>query len=367
MSDRRNLQPGDLSQGAFQRILLIKPSSLGDVIHALPVLHGLRARFPSAVIDWLIATPFVPLVDSHPDLNETIPFDRRRYGRIGRSPSATRDFMRFTRQLRERRYDLTVDLQGLFRSGYLSWASRAPVRIGFRSARECAWLFYTHRVEVPDPDMHAVDKNHLVGRYLGVQEAPIEFRLHLSQQVRDQATSLLAEAGVDAARSIVVVAPGARWETKRWPPSRFSETIDRLMSKDRVFCAVVGGPDEADLCRQVASLCKASPVDLSGRTTLPQLAALIERAGAVLCHDSAAVHLAVALNRPVVCMTGPTNPTRTGPYGRPEDVIRLDLDCSPCYLRRLEQCPHGHRCMRELAVADVVRALRDRLEADPPS
>lgn len=367
MSDRRNHKHDDLSQRAFQRILIIKPSSLGDVIHALPVLHGLRARFPSAVIDWLIATPFAPLVDSHPDLNETIPFDRRRYGRIGWSPSATWEFMRFTKRLRKRRYDLTVDLQGLFRSGYLSWASRAPVRIGFRSAREGAWLFYTHRVDVPDPDAHAVDKNYLVGRQLGFNETPIEFRLYLSQQVRDQVASLLAENGLGSSRLPVVIAPGARWETKRWPPSRFAETIDRLVSIDGVSCAVVGGPDEVDLCRQIVSLCKTRPVDLSGRTTLPQLAALIERAGVVLCHDSAAAHLAVALNRPVVCITGPTSPSRTGPYGRLDDVIRLDLDCSPCYLRRLERCMHGHRCMQDLAVSDVVQALRDRLEAKVPS
>jgi heptosyltransferase-1 len=363
VSDRHTRIGNELSGRAFQRILLIKPSSLGDVIHALPVLHGLRKRYPESTIDWLIATPFAPLVENHPDLNETILFDRRRFGRISRNPRAAMEFLRFTRELRCRRYDLTIDLQGLFRSGFLSWASRAPVRLGFRAAREGARVFYTHQIPVSDPDAHAVDKNFLVGAFLGFGDQPVEFNLGVDAKARDEVSRILESHSVNESGPLLVVAPGARWETKRWNPARFAETIDRFVSETGGRCVVVGGPDEVELCQPVASLGGSRPVDLSGSSTLPQLTALVARADVVLCHDSAVAHLAVALNRRVVCLTGPTNPRRTGPYGQLEAVLRLDLSCSPCYFRRLSQCRHNQRCMAELSVPVVVAKVRKALEA----
>ncbi|MHC4696972.1 MAG: glycosyltransferase family 9 protein, partial [Planctomycetota bacterium] len=146
-------------------------------------------------------------------------------------------------------------------------------------------------------------------------------------------------------------------ETKVWPPERFAETIDALHSRSDVRCVLLGGPDDVSLCERIARACRSEPISLAGRTDVRQLAAVVGLADVVLCHDSAAMHLAVALRRPLVCLIGPTNPRRTGPYGRPGDVVSLELDCAPCYLRRLSQCPHNHRCMRELGSDKVVSAL----------
>ena len=157
----------ELSGRSFDRMLLVKPSSLGDIVHALPVLHGLRTRYPRARIDWLAAPPFAPLLTGHPDLNDVVLFDRMRYGRMGTSPRAAKEFLDFVHGLRQRQYGLVIDLQGLFRTGFLSMASGAGVRIGFRNAREGAWLFYTHRIRVDDPDAHAVDRNYSVAKLLG--------------------------------------------------------------------------------------------------------------------------------------------------------------------------------------------------------
>lgn len=351
----------DLAQRDFARILIVKPSSLGDVVHALPVLHGLRVRYPRARIDWLVASPYAPLLEGHPELNEVLVFDRRRFGRVGRSARVALDFVRFLRELRSRRYDLVLDLQGLFRSGFLTRATGAPVRLGFRTAREAAWVGYTDYLPPGDADAHAVERNYQVAKVLGFAEVPVEFKLPVSERVQVEAAQLLNSSGVRAEDLIVAVAPGARWETKRWPVEHFAQTVGDLEGRSGVRCVLVGGSDEAELCGQVLQTAVSTPVNLAGRTSLPQLVAVLARADVVLCHDSAAAHLAAALDRPLVCLTGPTNPRRTGPYGRLAQVLQLPLDCAPCYLRRLSQCPHQHRCLRELEAGTVTAAVLEAL------
>lgn len=339
---------------------MIKPSSLGDVVHALPVLHGLRARYPAAKIDWLIGSAFAPLLEGHGELDDLILFDRTRYGRVGRSLQVTRQFATFLHDLRARRYDLVIDLQGLFRTGFLTWASGARVRIGFRDTREGAWVFYTDYVGTGsrDPDQHAVDRNYDVARLLGFQDVRIRFDLSLTESDRAEALSLIRQAGLPDGRGVLAVVPGARWETKVWLPARFAEVIDTLHGERGLRSMLLGGPDEVGLCHRIADASRSGPVNLAGRTTVRQLAGVIGLADVVLCHDSAAMHLAVALDRPLVCVIGPTNPHRTGPYRRLGDVVRLKLDCAPCYLRRLSQCRNNHRCMRDIETVRVVSALQ---------
>jgi len=351
----------DLSERQFERILLVKPSSLGDVVHALPVLHGLRARYPQARIDWLVGSAFAPLLEACAEVDRLVLFDRRRYRRLARDVSAVRDFVRFLRELRAARYDLVVDLQGLFRSGFLSRATRAGVRLGLGSAREGARIFYTHTVPVDDRDAHAVDRNYCVAQALGFGHVPVTFGLTLPPAVRAEASDLLRGEGVGPTEPWVAVVPGARWETKMWLPERFAAVIGRLQTDGR-RCVLLGGPEDADLCAEIAATAVSAPVNLAGRTQLGHLAALVGTADVVLCHDSGAMHLAVAQDRPVVCLIGPTNPRRTGPYHRPHEVLQIDLDCSPCYLRRRSQCAWEHRCMTELGVDAVVAAVHRALE-----
>lgn len=353
----------NLTQRAFERILLVKPSSLGDIVHALPVLHGLRTAYPDAMIDWLVASPFVPLIESHPEVDNVVPFDRARFSRLGRSLAVTADFVRFVKDLRRRKYDLAIDLQGLFRTGFLTWASGAAVRIGFRDAREGAAVFYSHKISPGDLEQHAVDRNYRVAEMLGFEEVEVEFDLALTDAIRAEASELLKTHIPAPYDELLFVAPGARWETKVWPVERFAATIDALQGASGLRCVLLGGRDEVTLCAGIEQACRTSPVNLAGRTSLSLLPALIERAAVVLCQDSAVMHLAVALNRPLVCLIGPTNPRRTGPYLRLEDVVSLDVDCSPCYLRKLSQCGHDHRCMKDLEVGPVVEAVERRLEA----
>lgn len=359
----RSHHTAPLAHRQFHRILLIKPSSLGDLVHAMPVLHGLRCRYPQARIDWLAGTAFAPLVEGHPDVCEVLRFDRRRYGRMLRDPRIAVEFAAFCRRLHRRRYDLVVDLQGLFRSGLLALATGASVRIGFAAARELAWVFYTHRIEVSGPQTHAVDRNYATARLLGFADVPITFDLAVTQAERQRVDQILAGADLAYGAPFAAILPGARWETKRWPEDRFTEVVEGLAERQALASVLLAGPDEADICDRIQAQCRCSVTNLAGKTALRELTAILERAAIVICHDSAPMHLAAALGRPLVCLLGPTNPARTGPYSKGARILQADLPCVPCYLRRLSQCRRDHACMTSLEVDNVLEAAAAALTA----
>ena len=351
-----------LDKREFRRILLIKPSSPGDIIHALPVLHGLRKRYPLAKLDWLVATAFVDFVAVDPAVDEIVPFDRKRFGTVGRGFGATREFVSFLAALRSRSYDLVVDLQGLFRSGFMAFVTGADVRLGFADARELAPIFYTHKIRAPRGDLHAADRNFAVAPMLGFGDAEMDFSVTTTNQDRTRASRLLAEADIESEEPFALLVPSTRWETKCWPPERFGELAVVIRERFDMKSVLVGGESDRDAGNAAAAAAAGSAVSLCGRTTLRELASLIESAAVVVTADSMPMHLAAALGRPLVALFGPTNPARTGPHGRIEDVLRIeDLACSPCYFRRLRQCPHDHACMLRLEVETVAEAVGRRL------
>jgi len=352
----------DLAKHEFDRILIIKPSSLGDVAHALPVLNGLRQRYPHARISWLIATGCRELLEGHPQIDELIPFDRKRYGQIGRSIRVTGEFMEFVAGLRERRFDLVIDLQGLFRSGFLAWASGAPTRIGFARAREFAWMFYSDRISPGDPDEHAVVRYYRVAPMLGFEDVPIEFRLHVPPEARANAGSLLADAGVGPGEPFALVTPGARWETKVWPARKIAAVCEHLYRVRGLKIVLAGGPGEMPDCRAVAAAADVPSGNLCGRTSLRDLIALIDASSILISNESGPMHVAVALGRPVAGVVGPTNPRRNGPFSANSRIVRHPLPCSPCYLKKLSQCRHEHACMRGVEAAEVIEAVEALLE-----
>lgn len=395
MSDRlkepndRAAEPGARREGAlrdrdFQRILLIKPSALGDVIHTLPVLARLRARYPHAQIDWLLTPALADLLAHHPDLSNVVIFDRKRLGRVARPIAAGAGVFGLLRDLRRPRYDLVIDLHGQIRSGLFALVTGAGTRIGFdrprraphpddrqlppsayrhgwTGAREGAWLAYTHRIPIPRLDVHAVDRYLRLGDLLGFGPGPVEFQLPIAATARERVRAKLAQLGVGDGQNLAVLSPGTIWETKRWTVAGFAAVAAALRERG-LTPVLVGAPDEADRCAAVAAAC-VDAVNLCGATSIPELAALIDRAAIVVTNDSGPMHLAAALNRPVVAIFGPTDDLWVGPYGQPRGAIRLDLACAPCYLRKLSRCRYDHRCMRDLTAERVIARLDDVLHS----
>jgi heptosyltransferase I len=361
----------------FDRILLIKPSALGDVIHALPVLVKLRARYPRARIDWLVTPDNADLVRRHPDLSNVVLFARREYARFGRSWSATLGLLKLYHTLWQNRYQLVIDLHGQFRSALFVLASAAPVRIGFdrplrrpwrpssptgppvpahgwTGTREGAWVTYSHRIPIPTLDVHAVDRYLWLAPLLGLDDGPPDFRIYLADETLERVTGWLRAEAI-AGRKLAVLAPGTTWHTKHWHVEGFTE-VARHLQRQGFAVVLVGAGRDVVRCRAIHAACPDC-LDLSGRTTPGELAAVIARAAVCVTNDSGPMHLAVALDRPVVSVFGPTNPVWIGPYGRPDDVAQAAVACSPCYYRRLSQCPHDHACMRQVSAAMVVERL----------
>jgi heptosyltransferase-1 len=348
-----------IERNRFGRILIIKPSSLGDIVDALPVLAELRRAYPRAHIAWLTNTEYAGLLDGHPYLDEVIPFDRRRFGRLWRQPAIVADLARVVAFVRGHEFDLVLDLQGLLRSALLSWVSGARVRVGFADARELAPLFYTHRVRCPPGVRHAVDRNLSVVRTLGIAPGPAHFELGLRPEEREAARRMLAAAAGRPLAHFCALLPGARWESKRWPARRWAELIG-LLQQEGHECVLLGAPEDRAIGHQIQRECAAAVVSLVGCTTLRQLAALLDLAQCVICQDSGPMHIAAALGRPVLALFGPTSAMRTGPYGPLARVVSRPIECAPCY-RRI--CPLKHQaCLKELTAAQVACELRALLE-----
>jgi heptosyltransferase I len=329
------------------RILIIKPSAIGDIVHALPVLNLIRRRWPGARVSWLVTPVCADLLAGHPQIDELIIFERKRFGAGWRSPRALAELWGFLRSLRAGRFDLVIDMQGLFRSGWMSWASRAPVRMGFYNAREFGWLFYTHRVK-NDLREHAVKRYLDLAEAIGCGREPVEFVLPIREADR-MAVSAMAPAGPYA-----VLAPGANWPTKRWPVQNYAALVEPMRREFGLACVVAGGPGDREIAAQIPGA-----TDLTGRTTLGELIALLAGAAVVVGNDSGPSHIAAALGRPLVTMYGPTSPSATGPWGKMDGVMLFDVPCHPCYSRH---CRMGdHRCLRQIGMEAVLGKIREQM------
>jgi len=322
------------------RILIIKPSSLGDVVHALPTVNLVRRRFPSATITWLINDELASLLKKDcPIIDGVIAFPRREFGKPWKLARA----LKFLRRLRAERFDLVIDLQGLLRSGIMTWATRAPRRIGLSDAREGSRFFYNEIVQVPRA--HAVERYLLAARHLGAEAGPVEFPLPSAAPDITYVDELLPKA-----RPLIAVNPSARWETKLWGDDRFAALIKKL-PRERVV--LTGSAADAARLEKLAQGC----VNLAGRTDLAQLAEVCRRCAVVITNDSGPMHLAAAVGTPVIAIFGPTDPALTGPYGKGHIVLRSGIPCSPCMSA---DCHHTPRmeCMQLVTVEQVLAAMK---------
>jgi lipopolysaccharide heptosyltransferase I len=335
-----------------RRVALLKPSALGDIVHSLPVLTALRRRFPHAHLTWVVNRGYEPLLRGHPDLDDTLPFDRgAARGGWGR---ALGYYRRFLSEMRQRQFDLIIDLQGLLRSGLMAVASGAERRVGLSSAREGAPWFYTDVVPVADYDaLHAVDRYWLVAEALGAGDLPKRF----SVPVPDDARCWADEALQECPRPWVVVGPGSRWRTKRWPPDYFAVLARQAQQHFGGTVLFVGGGEETDLAEAIRSRLRGPTCDLTGRTTLPQLAALLERADVVVANDTGPLHLAAALGRPVVAPYTCTSIRLTGPYGAFHGAVETTVWCQGSLLKRCKRL----ECMAELTPDRLWPTLHEAL------
>ncbi len=334
------------------RILLIKPSSLGDIVHTLPVVSALKARWPEAHLTWFVKRQWAELVERVEGVDRVWPVD-----------GTMLSWIQEGRRLRKERFDVAIDLQGLFRSGVLAGFSRAPVRIGFANGREGSPWFYTRRVPVPSPDVHAVD------RYLSVAEAlgaPISGAPRFGFKMLDEdlklVRALFHSKGLSIERPWLVMNVTARWITKRWPLRSFASAIDQLYAEHCGPIVVIGSAEERRYVDELRSLSNSPFIDLSGEVPLRCLPALFSTAAVMITNDSGPMHIAAACGVPVVALFGPTSAVRTGPYGANHQVLEGQVPCRPCFSR---DCRHDPKmeCLQLIKPTQVVDVVRPLLAA----
>ncbi|MDD5558501.1 glycosyltransferase family 9 protein [Candidatus Methylomirabilis sp.] len=349
-----------------QRILIIKPSSIGDVVNALPFLSSLRRRYPDRYIAWLVEEEAAELLLGHPLLDRVIVSGRRRWGREVRTPfresKMLREIAALIAELRQGRYDLIIDLQGLLKSALMVVCAGARFRVGLAGAREGSERVLTHVVPLPPGPLHAVDRYLEAARFLGADPLSKAFVFPSRPDDGARAEALLAEAEVKPNALVVALNPQARWRTKLWEEERFARVGELLARQYGARILVIGSSSDLPLARRLASQMDPAPFVAAGRTDLKVLIALLRRIDLLVTVDSGPMHVAAALGTPLVALFGPTDPRLIGPYrgdlsaGQAGGVVlRVPLPCSPCSKRRC-QIEADRLCMRSISVEEVAEA-----------
>lgn len=334
----------------YKNILVVKMSAIGDVIHALPVAYALKQGFPQAKITWVVEKAAYDLLTENPYIDEVILFEKHKFrslrGLINHMPS-------FSRMLKEKKFDVCLDLQGLMKSAAVAYLSRAPLKLGFCNMRELSQL-----VSRPVCGTHST--GHVVERYLDVVRAlgadigQVKFPVVVTAQEQLAAEQAAAQAGFNLQQSYAVLAPGANWANKRWPTAYFAALSDRLYEQG-LTTVVIGGPADVELAEEIITLSAAPPKNLVGKTTLKQLAHILKNAQVLVGGDTGPMHLAAGLGTAVVALMGPTDSERNGPYGNGHIVLTVSHDCAGCWKR---QCAKGIDCLAAIDVEQVYQAVR---------
>lgn len=331
------------------KVLIIKLSSIGDCIHALPAVASLREGFKkkgiNARIDWLVEEAASSVLTHNRLVDNVIVVKRgwlRNYRENRRAASA----------LAATRYDLVLDFQGLLKSGVWVYLSKGAKRAGFSNGREMSHLFLNDRLPPYDPEKHAVDRYLDLAVHAGGAAGPARFQIDTGKAAKS-AENKLRDAGVGREPFFAMVSQ-ARWPTKLWSEGSFVELARRIIEKTGFNAVLVGGPGDRAALDQMKNAIGAGAINLAGLTDLPELAEVLRRARFAVTVDSGPMHLAAAVGTRCVALFGPTAPWRTGPYGTGHIVVRKGLDCSPCFSRK---CANPE-CMTGITVEDVLEAMR---------
>ena len=323
------------------KILILKPSSLGDVIHALPVLRLLKLHFSNAEIFWWIDSSLAPLIEGDRDLTGIVRFERKRWSK----PPYWPEMFQSIRWLRAQKFDLVIDLQCLARSAIFAWLTRGKLTVGLDEVREGARGFYDLAVSRPSYYTHAVDWYLAVLPALGV---PVHKNFTWLPERKEITSDIKSKWKINDGKTDgtkwIALQPGARWENKRWPVKYFSELVHMLGERfPEARFAVFGSKDDQPLGETIARTAPQKVLNLCGTTSLPEMIEWVRLCDLLITNDTGPMHVAAAMGKPLIALFGPTEPRRTGPYGQLANVLRLDLPCSPCmksdcHFVRPEEC-----------------------------
>ena len=340
----------------IKRLLIVRRSSLGDIVHTMPMLVALRRGLPEAHIAWLVDKRFAEVLTGHPALDEVITI--RRHG--WRHPlAAAGELRQVTRYLQQSNFDVAVDPQALLKSTLLCYLSGAARRIGFSyERREFSQLFINEHIP-GTPDTHAVPRALLIAEYLGCPTEPVEFQFPRRESREAWADNFLTNKQVNVDQPLIGLNIGASAAEKMWPVGHFAQLADMLQSDTQAQLILLGSASEMSRTATIQQLTQAHMISAVGQTSIAQLAALLRRCTAIVSADTGPLHIAVAVGTPVVGLYGASDPRKTGPWGEGHVVVSANLPCSPC--QRQPTCK-DFPCMQQISPQMVAEAVMSLLQ-----
>lgn len=336
------------------------------MIHTLPSLNALRKRYPAAKITWLVEEAASDFVKGHWALDRVIVSKRKKWIKGLFSASFLENFhelLNFVKELRDTKYDLIIDFQTLMKSGILVALAKGKRKAGYGKGMEHmehSYIFLDERIPPVDMNNHAILRSLMLLESLGIKSQKIQYDLPVFEEDREKTADLLKTTGFIGSKPVVAVNPVAKWETKLWDNKKFAKLGDRLVKDYGAEIIFTGGKDDLSLIEDITSRMHSKAVNLAGKTTLKMLAAVFEQADLVISTDTGPMHVAAATGTPVVAIFGPTAPWRTGPFGSMHQVVRAELECSPCFKRKCNSAD----CMRNISVDQVLSAVSAVLEIE---
>ena len=323
------------------KILIIKPSALGDIVHTLPFLAAVRKTYPASEIHWVVARGLHTFLEGHPMINRLWILDKDRWKQISRFREIIPEINTFRRALAQEHFDISIDLSGLLRSGLITFAAGARYKLGFSDSDEGSPFFYTHKIE-GGKQIHAIDRYLKLAALIGCDTSQVSHPMPPYPSDSPLLSSL--------PERFCIIAPSAGKEANRWPADRFGELAAGLPLPS----VVISNKADAEIVDEVVAASNGMAINLAGKTGLKELVALIARARFFISNDTGPMHIAAALGIPVFAIFGPANPIRTGPYGTIHTIIQEQLDCIPCY--RQKPCKHW-TCMQDITVEKVKQTI----------
>ncbi len=349
-----------------KRILVVKQSSLGDVVHTLPVVHAIKRTEPTVFIGWVVQKGLKNLLTGDPAIDEIIIIDipstsdpKADWRAIPQSALSTVLHLKKLRErFRRNPYHFVLDLHASFKSGLISFINPRAIRIGFADAKELNTWFQNITLNVPDSVTHAVDKNLLFLKHLGIRPESQDFKFCVNNNARNNISGILEKARKGGAK-IIYANPATRWVSKHWIPENWTILADRLIEELNCALCFGGSREDLDYISRITTNMKSEPFVVAGKLGLQEAVALIEASDLYVGVDSGPMHIAAFSGTPVIAIFGPTDPDKVGPYGSGHEVIRADLSCLAC---RKRSCT-DHSCMAQITPDVVFEKVRYRLSS----
>jgi len=351
------------------KILIVKLSAIGDVIHTLPALNAIRHHYPDANITWLVEAAASSLIEGHTALDRVLVSKRKEWVKkifganapFSERREVLKELSDFIKKLRDTRYDLIFDFQALLKSGVLIGIARGDRKIGYDKGMEHAehsYIFLNERIPPVDMNIHAIMRNMMLLERVGIYSNEIVYKIPVQDEDRKKADDLL-QVYKDKSLCLpflVAINPVAKWETKLWDNEKFAILADRLIEEYKARIVFTGGAEDYQTIETILAFMKYNALNLAGKTTLKILAAIYEKADMLISTDTGPMHLGAAVGTPVTAIFGPTAPCRTGPFGSKHQVIRAGLPCSPCFKRKCKTTD----CMKQISVEQVLNSIKLR-------